>query len=196
MAFKILSKMTGLQNIGTDLQIFDKVNLCVTLMPYPKYVYPSNNLEDIKQNHWTVKYWSVTYIHFMRSICAILIQYLKYDSNRLQDIRQNHWIMKFWSQWPTLILRSNIGLYRLTHISKVWCSSNSLQYIRQNQWTMKYRSQWPTFVLRSNIGLYWLINAKYDVHTSNSLQDIRQNQLTTIYRSHLFWGQMSGHTDP
>ena len=38
-------------------------------MHYPKYdVYPSNNLEDIKQNQWTMKYRTVTYIHFMRSI--------------------------------------------------------------------------------------------------------------------------------
>ena len=34
-----------------------EVNLCVTLIHYPKYdIHPSNILEDIKQNQWTVKY--------------------------------------------------------------------------------------------------------------------------------------------
>ena len=75
--FKMLSKITGLPNIGhwPIPYIFDEVNLCVTLMHYPKYdVYPSNNLGDIKQYHWTTIYRSVTYIHFMRSIFVILIQ--------------------------------------------------------------------------------------------------------------------------
>ena len=40
----------------TDLHILDKVNLCVTLIHYTNYdVHPSNNLEDLKQNHETMK---------------------------------------------------------------------------------------------------------------------------------------------
>ena len=36
----------------TDLHILDEVNLCVTLIQYTNYdIHPSNNLEDIKQNH-------------------------------------------------------------------------------------------------------------------------------------------------
>ena len=32
--------------------VFDEVNLCVTLIHYTNYdVHPSNNIEDIKQNH-------------------------------------------------------------------------------------------------------------------------------------------------
>ena len=38
---------------------------------YPKYnIHQSNSLPDIRQNHWTTKYRSVTYIYFMRSIIA------------------------------------------------------------------------------------------------------------------------------
>ena len=45
------------------------VNFRVTLIHYPNYdILPSNSLEDIKQNHWTAKYMSLTYIYFMRSI--------------------------------------------------------------------------------------------------------------------------------
>ena len=69
--FKILSKIAGPRNIGlvTDLHIFYEVILCVTLIYYPKYdLHPSNSFQDIRQNHWTMKYRSLTYIYFMRSI--------------------------------------------------------------------------------------------------------------------------------
>ena len=67
IVFKILSKLTGLQEKKvTDLYIFCEVNLCVTLIHYPKYDIPaSNSLQDIKQNHWPIK---LTYKCFTRSI--------------------------------------------------------------------------------------------------------------------------------
>ena len=113
----------------------------------------------------------------------IIPKYGVHTSNSLQDIRQNHWTMKYRSQWPTFILRSNVGLYWLKILKCDVHTSNNLQDIRQNHWTMKYRSQWPTFILRSDVRSYWLIIPKYDVHTSNSLQDIRQNHSTMKYGS-------------
>ena len=79
----------------TDPHIFYEVDLCVTLIYYPKYnTSPSNSIQDIKQNHWTIKYRSLTYIYSMRSIsCVTLIHYTNYDvhpSNNLEDIKQNH----------------------------------------------------------------------------------------------------------
>ena len=53
----------------SDPHLFSEANLCVTLIHYPKYnIPPSNSLQDIKQNHWTTKYMSLTYIYSMRSI--------------------------------------------------------------------------------------------------------------------------------
>ena len=41
----------------TDPHIFYKVDLGVTVIHYPKYNFsPSNSLQDMKQNHWTIKY--------------------------------------------------------------------------------------------------------------------------------------------
>ena len=54
---------------GADPHIFYEIDLCVTLIHYPKYnISPSNNLPDKKQNHLTIKYRSLTYIYLMRSI--------------------------------------------------------------------------------------------------------------------------------
>ena len=53
----------------TDPHIFYKVDLWVALIQYHKYnISPSNSLQDMKQNHWTIKYRSLTYIYLIRSI--------------------------------------------------------------------------------------------------------------------------------
>ena len=103
--------------------------------------------------------------------------------NTLQDMTQNQRTMKYRSQWPTIILRSNVGSYWFIIPNNDIHTSNSLQDTRQNRWTIKYRSQWPTFIFRSNIWSYWFIIPKCDVRTWNSLQDIRQNHWTVKYRS-------------
>ena len=97
--------------------------------------------------------------------------------------RYNEKLLDHQIQWPTFILRSNVGSYWFIIPNNDVHTSNSFQDIRQNHWTMKYRSQWPTFIFRSNVGSYWFILSKYDVHTSNSLQDTRQNHWTMKYRS-------------
>ena len=52
--------------------------------------------------------------------------------------------MEYRSQWPTLILRSNVGSYWFILTKYDVHTSNSRQDIRQNHWTMKYRSCWPS----------------------------------------------------
>ena len=104
----------------------------------------SNSLQDIRQNHWTMKYRSQWHTFILRSnVVSYWLIIPKYDvhtSNSLQDTRQNHWTMKYRSQWPTYILRSNVRSYRLIIPKYDVHTSNSLQDIRQNHWTMNYRS--------------------------------------------------------
>ena len=188
----------------TDPHIFYEVDLCVTLIHYPKYNI-SNSLPDKKRNHWTIKYRLLTYIYSMRSITV-----------------------SHWSIIPTMLFIHQIILKILSKITRPWnighvdlylffwgqslghteslsenmtlIHQNSLGNIRQNHWTMKYRSQWPSVILRSNVVSYWLIIPNNDVHTSNSLQDICIRQISgpwNISHSdlHLFWGQTFDHID-
>ena len=112
IVFKILSLITGLRKLDHWLHTFISwgQSLCHTdALIIPNMMFLSNYLEDVKQNHWTMKYRSVTFYEVNFSV--ILIQYLKYDlhiSNSLQDVRQNHWTMKYRSLWHTFILRSNV----------------------------------------------------------------------------------------
>ena len=140
----------------------------------------------MKQNHWTIKYRSLTYIYLVRSI-----------------------YVSHWSIIPTMMFIHQIILKILSKITRPWnighvdiftlrskleshCliiwkydthASNSLGDIRQSHWTMKYTSHRPTFILRSNVRSYWPLIPKYDVHISNSLQDITQNHWVIKYRS-------------
>ena len=141
-----------------------------------------------RQNHWTIKYRSMTYIYLMRSI------YVSYGSIKTTITSIHQIILKMLSKitrpciyrscWPVFILRSKFE----SHCLIIWKydthSSNSLWDIRQNHWTMKYKSQWPTFILRSNVGSYWFIIPNKDAHSSNNLQDIMKRQWTMKYRSH------------
>ena len=112
-------------------------------------VHISNSLQDIRQNHWTVKYrlrWpTFSFRSCVRSYWFIIPNNDVHTWNSLQGIRHNHWAMKYRSQWPTFILRSNIRSYWFILRKYDVHTSNSLQDIRQNHWTMKYRSCWPSF---------------------------------------------------
>ena len=46
-----------------DPHIVYKVNLSVTWIYYPKYNISQLNSQEMKQNHWTIKYRSLTYIN-------------------------------------------------------------------------------------------------------------------------------------
>ena len=82
----------------TDPHTFYMVYLWVTLMHYPKYnISPSNNLEDTKQNLWTMKYRSLTYIYLVRSIYV------------------SHWCII-----PTMMFIHQIILKILSKITRPW----------------------------------------------------------------------------
>ena len=102
-------KTTGPWNIGhSDLHL--RLNIWSYWLIIPKYgVHISNSLQDIRQNHWPMKYRSQwpTFI-FRSNVVSYWLTILKYDvhiSNSLQDIKQNHWTMKYRSQSPAFILR-------------------------------------------------------------------------------------------
>ena len=81
------------------------------------------------------KYITWTYIYFAVKCRVILTHNPKYDVhtwNSLQDVTQNHWTMTYRSQWPTFILRSNIGSYWFI------LPKNDVH------WTVEYRSCWPS----------------------------------------------------
>ena len=144
ISFKILSKVT-------DLYIFYKVNLCVTLIHYVKYdLHPSNSLQDIGQNHWTMKYRSQTQFN-EANLCVTLIYYPKYNippSNSLQDIEQNHWTTKIYVTDLHIFYEVNLCA-TLIHYPKFDLQpSNTFQDKRQNHWTMKYRSLIYTYFMR------------------------------------------------
>ena len=153
IVFEIRSENCWTIKYVTVLHILGKVNFCVTLIHYTNYaVHPSNNLEDIKQNHYTMKYRSCWLIFTLRSKfgspCLIIWKYDTHASNSLGDIRQTIWTMKYRPHRPTFILRSNVMSYWPLIPKYDVHKSNSLQDIRQNHWAIKYRSQWPIFILR------------------------------------------------
>ena len=142
----------------------------------------------MKQNCWTIKYRSLTYIYLIRSIYVTHWSIIPTMMSIHQIILTI--LSKITRQWNTghvdiFIFRSKFG----SHCLIIWKydtnAPNSLGDIRQNHWTMKYRSDRSTFIFRSNVGSYWPIIPKYmyDVHTSNNLQDRTQNHLIIKYRS-------------
>ena len=139
----------------------------------------------MKQNRWTIRYRSLTYIYLVRAIYVsqwFIIPTMMFIHQIILKILSK--IIRPWNigHVDIFTLRSKFG-----HCLIIWKynnhASNSLGNIKQNHWTMKYRSHWPTFILRSNVGSYWLIIPNNNVNTSNSLQDIRQNHWTVKYRS-------------
>ena len=97
--FKILSKITGPWNTC----ILWGQSLCYT-DPISQVSHISNRLQDIRQNHWTMKYRSLWPIFILRSKGAshwLIIQMFDINpSNSLQDIRQNHSTVKYRLQLP------------------------------------------------------------------------------------------------
>ena len=76
-----------------------EVTNSVILNQYLKYdVNPCNTVGDIKQNHWTIKYSTLTQKYYEVTQCIILNQHPKYDlnpSNGIGDFKQNQWTMKY-----------------------------------------------------------------------------------------------------
>ena len=122
IAFKILRKITDTKYRSLTY-IFYKVNLYVTLIHYIKYdLHPSNSLQDIRQNHWTMNYRSQNHL------CVTLIHYPKYNicpSNSLQVIEQNHWTMKYRSLTYIYFMRSIF----VSHWSIIQCMTFNHQIV-------------------------------------------------------------------
>ena len=96
----ILGKINGPWNIGHWPTYILQGWFWVTLIHYPKYnISPSNSLKDMKQNRWTIKYRSLTYmyIYLIRSIC-----------------------MTHWSIIPTMMFIHQIILKILSKITRPW----------------------------------------------------------------------------
>ena len=130
----------------------------------------------MKQNRWTIKYTSQTYIYLIRLIYVLHWSII----STMMFIYQI--ILKIWSKITRPWNIGHVDLYLLWGHSlghTVSLSENMtlmhqivLGDIRQSHWTMKYSSHRPTFISWSNVGSYWPIIPKYDVHTSNSFQDL------------------------
>ena len=89
----------------------------------------SYSLQDIRQNHWTIKYVTVIYIYFEVECRVILTHnpevwcsYIKQSSR----YKAKSLTMKYGSQWPTFIFKVKCCVI-LTHNPEVWCS-----YIKQS----------------------------------------------------------------
>ena len=124
ISFKI-SKNTDIKYV-TGLYIFYEINLCVTLIHYIKYdLHPSDSLQDLRQNHWTIKYRSLTHI------CLIRPTFVSYWSIIQNIIFLHQTVFKILSKitgpwnighWPTGILWGQ-SLRQTDLLSKVWPSS-------------------------------------------------------------------------
>ena len=144
--------------------IYFEVKVWVTLSHYLKIWHPSNILEYIRQNHWTMKYrsqwhtfilWSNVWSYWL----IIPINDVP-TSNNLQDKRQNHWTMKYRSQRPAFILSSNVGSYWLIISKYDVHTSNSLQNKRQSgQWNIGH----------SDLHLFW---SQTSGHTDSYFQSM------------------------
>ena len=108
--FKIQGKITGPWNIGQWPTFIFVSNIRSYWLIIPKYdVHTPNSLQDIRQNHWTMKYtsWPIFILRWdIGSYWLIIPKYDVHTSNSLQDIRQNHRTIKYRSQWPTFIFKS------------------------------------------------------------------------------------------
>ena len=139
----------------------------------------------MKQNRWTIKYRSLTYIYLVRSMYVSHWSITLYTS--MMFIHQI--ILKIFSKITRPWNIGHVDLYLLWGQSlghTVSLSENiTLMHqivleIWQSHWTMKYRSHRPTFILRSNVRSYWPLIPKNDVHTSNSLQDHSVLSICTV----------------
>ena len=85
---------------------------CLIIRKYDTH--PSNNVWDLRQNHWTMKYRSQWHTFILRAnfwpYWPIIPKYDVHKLNSLQDITQNQWIKKYRSRWPTFILSSTSGI--------------------------------------------------------------------------------------
>ena len=100
------------------------------------------SLQDIWQNHWTMKYYRSQKPTFIfrsniRSYWLIISKYDVHTSNSLQNIRQNHWTLKYRSWWPSLH-DPQVNVTKLTEVRPSIC-------LRHNRKLEKHFSKGPRF---------------------------------------------------
>ena len=113
-------------------------------------LHPSNSLHDIRQNHWPMKYRSLTYLNFMKSIFVShwpIIPNLKFHpSNSLRDTRQNHSTMKYRSLWPP---------YDKT-VNKTWFKwQNLFSWVQHRKPHEKIPTCFKVMTILANIQISW-----------------------------------------
>ena len=170
-----------------------KVDLCVTLIHYPTCmtndIHPSNSLENIRQNHWTMKYRSLTHTYFRKSI------FLPYWSIISSTKLLHQIVFKILSKitglrnighWPTYIWWGQ----SLCHINAI---SQNMMFI--NQIILKIKNLYAKSLdhelhvsdlhacCEVSLCVILIEYLKYGFHVSNSLRDIRQNLWTMKYMS-------------
>ena len=123
IVFKILGKITGPRNIGySNLYLFSSQTSIIR--QYNGHT--SNSLQDMRQNHWTMKYRSQWPAFIFRSNAGsyrlIIRKHDVHISNSVQDIRQNHWTVKYRSCWPSLH-DPQINVERLSNVWPTICPS-------------------------------------------------------------------------
>ena len=132
----------------------------------PSYhIYTSNSLQDIRQNHWTMKYKSqrptIIFRCSIKSYWLISPRYHVSISNSLQNIRQNHWTMKYRSQWPIFILRSTSShTDSLAHV---------IMFIHQIPFKIWGKITEPLNIGHSDLLLFW---GQASSHTNSLFQGI------------------------
>ena len=95
---------------------------CCIIWKYDTH--PSISLQNIMQNHWTVKYRSLWPTFILRSKVVshwlIIKTFDVHSSNSLQNTRKNHWTVKYRSWWPS----PHDTQLNFIRLSEVWPSSS------------------------------------------------------------------------
>ena len=159
---------------------------CTNTPGWRHYLIFQNNLQlitgqDIRQNHWTTKYRSLTFIYFMRSI---FVSYWFISPNMMFVHQISFKILskitdtKYRSLTYIIIFYEvNLCVTLINYIIYDLHPSNSFQDMRQNQVTD------PHLLNEANLCVTLIHYPKYNTPPSNSLQDIKQNHWTMKYRS-------------
>ena len=138
----------------------------------------------MKQNHWTIKYRSLTYTYLMRSI------FVSHWSIIQTTMFIHQIILKILSNITTLWNIGHADLYLLWGQSFGHTVSLSENMTLIHQIVLRYKTKSLDHEIKVTVTyIYFEVKRHTDsysqsiVYTSNCLQDIRQNHWTVKYRS-------------
>ena len=133
-------------------------------------VYTWNTLQDIRQNHWIMKYKLLWPTFILKSTFGsywhnlkVHRLYTKYSSR----YKVNHSVWIYRSMWPKFILGQTSGdikgqSARMVSIHEIIFKKCKITGL----WNIYLL--WPTFILRPNVRSSRLIIEQYDIHTCNT----------------------------